>query len=121
MTTKQTISEGDETTSFAGTVKNLFQKHRKKIAIGGTTLVAAAGVALIGLAKGQGKANRPDDDEGWSQEGADWFNSLSVEEFVDLMWLGDYGVQDEEDQKLLETLRGSYEEATSQSRCRAGV
>ncbi|MFJ9948209.1 hypothetical protein [Kitasatospora sp. NPDC091207] len=112
MTTDQTISDDDESTSFAGTVKNLFQKHRRKIAIGGTALVAATGVVLIGLARGRDKANKPDGEESWSEEGADWLNSLSAEEFVDLMWLVDHGVQDEEDQQVLDTLMESYEEAT---------
>lgn len=60
-----------------------------------------------------GKRNVPD--EGWSEEGARWFNSLSVEEIVDLKWLQDYGVQDEEDQQKLDKFRASYEQATGET------
>lgn len=60
-----------------------------------------------------GKRNVPD--EGWSEEGGRWFNSLSVEEIVDLKWLQDYGVQDEEDQQKLDKFRASYEQATGET------
>lgn len=60
-------------------------------------------------------AKRKVPDEGWSEEGEKWFNSLSVEELVDLKWLQDYGVQDEEDQEKLDNLRESYEQATGET------
>jgi hypothetical protein len=56
--------------------------------------------------------NEDNDDTGWSHEGAKWFNSLSIEEIVDIKMLQDYGVEDEEDQEKLERLRKSYETAT---------
>ncbi|MEV0269700.1 hypothetical protein AB0H43_13040 [Hamadaea sp. NPDC050747] len=59
-----------------------------------------------------GRSSELDGESGWSKEGADWFNSLSVEELVDIKWLSDYGVQCEEDEQKLEKLRESYEKAT---------
>jgi hypothetical protein len=59
------------------------------------------------------KRNVPD--EGCSEEGGKWFNSLSVEEVVDLKWLQDYGVQDEEDQEKPDKFRASYERSTGET------
>lgn len=60
-----------------------------------------------------GKRDVPD--EGWTEEGAKWFETLSVEEVVDIIMLREYGVQDEEDQQNLEKFRASYEEATGET------
>lgn len=60
-------------------------------------------------------AGRDVPDEGWTEAGAKWLNGLSVESFVDLKMLLDYGVQDEEDQQKLEALRESYEQETGES------
>lgn len=60
-----------------------------------------------------GKRQIPD--EGWTEEGAQWFNSLSVEEVVDLKFLQDYGVQDDEDQQKLDAFREGYERATGET------
>lgn len=57
-------------------------------------------------------AKKDEGETGWSEEGAEWFNSLSIEEVVDIKMLQDYGVEDEEDQEKLEKLRKSYETAT---------
>lgn len=59
------------------------------------------------------KRNVPDD--GWSEEGGAWFNSLSIEEVVDLMSLVDYGVEDEADKEKLAKFRESYEQATGET------
>ncbi|PKW26684.1 hypothetical protein [Phycicoccus duodecadis] len=55
-----------------------------------------------------GRRNIPD--EGWTEEGALWLNSLSVEDMVDLKWLQEHGVEDDEDQQKLDTFRESYEQ-----------
>ncbi|WP_157744470.1 zinc finger-like domain-containing protein [Micromonospora viridifaciens] len=60
-----------------------------------------------------GSVNKPDDEEGWSKQEAEWHDSLSIEEFVDLNMLSSYGVQDEEDAQKLKKLRESYEAATA--------
>ena len=54
-------------------------------------------------------------DEGWTEEGARWLNSLSVEDMVDLKWLQEHGVEDDEDQQKLDTFRESYEQATGET------
>lgn len=59
-----------------------------------------------------GKSNKRDGEAGWGKERADWFNSLPVEDLVDIKMLSDYGVQDEEDEQKLVKLRESNEKAT---------
>ena len=60
-----------------------------------------------------GKRDVPDDD--WSEEGTKWLESLSIEDLVDLKLLQDHGVDDEDDQKTLDKLRESYEQATGET------
>ena len=54
-------------------------------------------------------------DDGWTEEGEKWLNSLTPEETVDLVYLQKYGVQNEDDQRKLETFRASYEQATGET------
>lgn len=59
-----------------------------------------------------GKPKKGDGEAGWSKEGADWFNSLPVEDVVEIKMLLDYGPQNEADEQKLKELRESYQKAT---------
>jgi hypothetical protein len=107
--TKQGASEDGETTSVTEKAKSLLKK--KKVIIGAAGIVATS---LFIAFRSAGKFNKRDDEEGWSKEEADWYNSLSIEDFVELNMLVEYGVHDEEGEEKLEEFRRSYQEATGE-------
>ncbi|WP_346230136.1 hypothetical protein [Microbispora maris] len=59
-----------------------------------------------------GESNRRDGEEGWSKEGADWFNSLPWDDAKYLLTRQEGDVRDKEDEKRLGRLLESYEKAT---------
>ncbi|MEW2485796.1 hypothetical protein [Streptomyces sp. NPDC048411] len=106
--TKQDASEDGETTSVAEAVKSLFKKN-KKVIIGAVAIVATG---LFIKFRSMGEPNKRDGDEGWSKEGADWFNNLPWEDALYLLTRQEDDVRDEEDEQRLGRIRESYEKAT---------
>lgn len=49
--------------------------------------------------------------EGWSKAEEDWINSLSIDDFVDLNIMAEYGIDTEEEEEKLNRLRESYAKA----------
>jgi hypothetical protein len=86
------------------------RRTRWIIATAGAAVGIGIGVA-VALSK-NAKNNCDDGEEGWSKEGADWFNNLAWEDALYLLTRQEDDIPDEEDEQRLGRLKESYEKAT---------